>query len=749
MAVIGLALGLTSCMRTAEEKSAAWVRSAKTSIQRKNYDGAVHDLLNAIQTTPKMAEAHYLLGEALLQSGHPARAVRSFLAAADLEPTRTDAHLKIAEILNEMGDNTLLPQAKDHAHRAWEQRPNDPDALHTLAVSELRMGETKAAVGHLEQALGIAPGHAKSSETLAQVQLSVDKNAGSAEQTLRRALEHSLKPTEALVALGKFYVVTGHAAAAETQYRAAIAADPNNGPALMELARLKQRTGNLAETEQTLRRLSSLPDKAYRPLHALFLLQNGRQGEAITELKKEWSSDPSNTEVRGRLVDAYFLTNQLSDAEKLLSVVLAKDAGDSAALEQQGKLYLRKGRFQDAERSLTQALRLRPESAPASYALAQAHRNQGHTQESVQAFRRALESDPAMLQARIELSESLRNSHSLRDALVVLDSAPASQKEQLPFLTERGWVLLALGRYAEAKPGAMRALAMARTPATLVQSGLVELQDKRYDAARTLLEEAVKTAPANVEALNAIAYSLASENKVTAATERIRKQAALLPQSAEVQLLLGHWQEQAGELAAAGTAYAAAAAADPANVPAVLAAARIDMLQGRWESARSRVQGILTKEPRNVNALLGLGMIEEGTGRNQAAIQVYRSLLQIDSSHYVAKNNLAALLGENPAGLEEALLLARDAKRGLPESPEIDDTLGWIYCRKGLYSNAIQHLEDAAHRMRGARVHYHLAIAYLGAGDRNRGLKALATARKMDPGLPEAAQAEQMAARTQ
>jgi tetratricopeptide (TPR) repeat protein len=94
--------------------------------------------------------------------------------------------------------------------------------------------------------------------------------------------------------------------------------------------------------------------------------------------------------------------------------------------------------------------------------------------------------------------------------------------------------------------------------------------------------------------------------------------------------------------------------------------------------------------------------------------------------------------------LEEAFRLARDAKRGLPGTPEIDDTLGWIYCRMGLYQNAVPHLESAVSRMKDARVHYHLAIAYLGAGQRDRGIKALATAQQMDPSLPEAAMADKM-----
>ena len=94
--------------------------------------------------------------------------------------------------------------------------------------------------------------------------------------------------------------------------------------------------------------------------------------------------------------------------------------------------------------------------------------------------------------------------------------------------------------------------------------------------------------------------------------------------------------------------------------------------------------------------------------------------------------------------MREAFQLASEAKRASGE-PEIDDTLGWIYCRLGQYPAAIKHLEDSASQLKGARVRYHLAVAYFGAGDRSRGLKTLAAARKLDRSLPEAAVAKQMA----
>ena len=63
------------------------------------------------------------------------------------------------------------------------------------------------------------------------------------------------------------------------------------------------------------------------------------------------------------------------------------------------------------------------------------------------------------------------------------------------------------------------------------------------------------------------------------------------------------------------------------------------MVQGRWDSARNQIQGVLSRDPRNTNALLALGMLEEGTGHNDAAIQAYRKIVEIDSSNPIAKKS--------------------------------------------------------------------------------------------------------------
>jgi tetratricopeptide (TPR) repeat protein len=746
--VLSLGFALTGCTRSPEERSANWVHSAKTDIQRKDYSPAIIKLQNALQATPKRAEVHYQMGLALLGRGLPNKALMYFKNAADLQPSHTDARLKIAELLNGTQDPQLLSFAEQHARAALEQRANDPEALHALGLAEWRQGKSAAAVEHLERALVIDPAHLKSAITLAALRLTAFHQTAAAEQILRTAVEHSPGKAPALVALGSFYVTAGRLADAETQFHQAIVIDPKDGQALLELAKLQEISGRRAEADQTLARLSSLPDNTYRSLHAIFLFQHGQRDAAIAELKRYWERDPADTEVRRRLVDFYLQLNRLEPAEQVLAAALRRNGRDPDALEQQGRLLLRRERFQDAEKSLTEALRIRPESGSAHYLLAQTYDAQGRALLQRQELQSAVERDPALLPARVELAQNLRLEKAFHKALDVIDAAPAAQKQELSLVVERGWVLFALERFSDAELTIRQAMAISRSPAVLMQAGLMALREKKNDAGRALLEEALTAAPEDREILNAIAYSLAAENKMPAAIARVRKQAAAFPQSAPLQVMLASWLEQAGDLNGAGMAYHAATAADAAYIPARIGAARLEMMQGRWDSARAYVHGVLAKDPRNIDGLLALGMLEEATGHYPAAIKTYRALLEIDPAHVAAKNNLVVRLSENPATRQEALLLAQELKQAVPNDPEIDDTAGWAFYQAGHYRTAINYLEDAVQKTKTARPRYHLAMAYFAAGQRTQGQKTLAAAKQQDPALPEAVLAQKIAEST-
>ena len=116
--------------------------------------------------------------------------------------------------------------------------------------------------------------------------------------------------------------------------------------------------------------------------------------------------------------------------------------------------------------------------------------------------------------------------------------------------------------------------------------------------------------------------------------------------------------------------------------------------------------------------------------------------MAIDDKNPLALNGLAYLLTESGQP-DEAIRYAQKAKEVAPGSAAVDDTLGWTYFRKGMYAMAVTHLESATAKEGTALRRYHLAMAYLKAGDPKRGRQTFEAALKMDPKLPEAQIARQ------
>lgn len=65
------------------------------------------------------------------------------------------------------------------------------------------------------------------------------------------------------------------------------------------------------------------------------------------------------------------------------------------------------------------------------------------------------------------------------------------------------------------------------------------------------------------------------------------------------------------------------------------------------------------------------------------------------------------------------LNLAEKARRKAPNSPDVADTLGWVYTRKGLNDSAVQIFNEAIKEYSDEpAIRYHLGVALLQQGKR-------------------------------
>ena len=228
--------------------------------------------------------------------------------------------------------------------------------------------------------------------------------------------------------LGEFYLSQGKTAEADKQFRQALALDPQNGPALMNLATMQVRAGQTDQAEQTYRQIAALPEKQYKPIHAQFLFQSGKRDLAIAEFEKLTAADPEDRNLRTDLVKAYLAVNRVGDAERVLTAALKKNGLDVDALIQRSRIYLDSGKYAQAQADLNQVLHFRSNSAEAHYLLAKVSQGRGDTALQKQELGQALKLDPTYVLARVELAQALLASQAAQSALQLLDETPKEQK---------------------------------------------------------------------------------------------------------------------------------------------------------------------------------------------------------------------------------------------------------------------------------------------------------------------------------
>jgi tetratricopeptide (TPR) repeat protein len=736
------ALAVTGCRRTPEAKMAKFLADGEKQMEKKDYPRAILQFRNAAQAKPKEAEPYYQLGLAYLASGD-LRAVASLRKTIELNPKHTGAMLRLAELMSTSLDKKNVADAEKYVTQVLSASPDNVDALNTLAFTELKLGKPEDAEQHLRQALEKFPANLRTSVNLARIKLS-QKDLKGAEEVLKQAVAHAPKSPEPAEALGQLYNVLGRSPEAEQQFRAALTINAKYGPALRDLGALQVRTGQIGPAEQTYKQLSTMQEKEYKPLYALYLFRAGRHAEGIAEFQRLAKDDPADRNIRTALVQAYLAVNRAGEAEKVLGDALKKNSKDVDALLQRSRIYLVSGKYTEAQADLTQVLGVRKDSAEAHHMLSKVYQARGDAANRHQELTEALRVNAAYLPARLELAEVLVATNAARSALNLLNETPESQKKSARVAIQRNWALLAAGEIAELRTEIDRLLAVARVPEVLLQDAAVKLNQKDFIGARSPLEEVLKRNPGELRALSLLMSSYSGQKQPAAGVQKVKEYAAQVPKSAPVQNFLGRVLLGSGDAAAARKAFEAAKAAAPGYFPADLALAQLDIAEGKGDVARKSLSALIDRNAGRAEAHVLLASLDSKTGNQAAAIGHYRKVLEIDPRNAGTLNNLAYLLAENTSQPDEALKYAAQAKEIAPASPEVDDTLGWIYYRKGIYPTAVKYLESATANSGTAVRKYHLAMAYLKAGDLKRGQQTLEAALKIDSKLPEAQAALQV-----
>jgi tetratricopeptide (TPR) repeat protein len=332
---------------------------------------------------------------------------------------------------------------------------------------------------------------------------------------------------------------------------------------------------DLEGAERALRRTLELRP-GYAPAHMRLgnvLLARDRVEAAAAELELALELEPTLQPTRVALAQVRLSQGELEDSEKLLLEILAEAPRHAQALSTLGQVFMRQGRRDEAREIAARAR---------------------------SAARYNLYSDPLMGEVDSEVRSSV-------------------------VLWERAKAFFENGNYEQAARGLRLVVELqpsnadAHLQLAIAYGNLGDSERARYH-----LERTVTLDPDYVEPRIRLAIVHLDQEDPTAAVEHLRKALELDPEDPDAGWLLGKALVSAGDLRGGLASYEQARAKQP-EVPSwahndwgsALAQA------GQPDAALAHFQTVLEEDPDNAQALFYTGLVLEGLGRLEEALESY------------------------------------------------------------------------------------------------------------------------------
>ena len=725
---------VSACSNPETQKRRHFERGNQYAAEKRD-EFAVVEYASAVKIDPMFGEARLKLAETHERMGNLAVAAPEYIRAADALPDNRDAQLKATEILL-LGRR--FDDAKARAATLLAKNPTDVDAmlLHANAMAALR--DPAGAVAEIEEALKVSPDSSKAYVNLGAVRMQTGE-AKQAEAAFRRAIELDPSSSNAKLALANFLWAAERAPEAEAALKELIAREPQNVLANRMLGVLYLTTRRTNEAEQPLKTVAEVSKApAARFQLADYYVSAGRTQDAVNVLNSLSSDQATFANAELRLAALDYDQGRVPEAHKRLDAVLARAPNFAPGLVAKAQWLTKENKLDEALAPAKAAISADPQSAPAHFALAVLHDRRRETADAVKSYNEVLRLNPRAVAAQVELSRLSLTSGDTAAALRFAEEARQTQPASVDARVAVARSLVMAGNLERAENEIAVLLKGAPASAAVhAVNGLYQARRRNSQAARTAYERSLELSPGYLEALGGLTALDIAENKPAQAVARLEAEAARTPSSAPLLTLLARAHGAVGNQAKEEQVLRRAVTVDPRFTDGYAMLAQLYLRQKRTAEARAEFEGMVRRDPNAAGPRTMIGMLLEAEGKTEEARKSYEATVKANENAAVAANNLAFIYAEQGVNLDVALQLAQSAKQRLPEDPNVDDTIGWIYYKKDLPSMAVGPLEASLKRLRTpaeqAEVLYHLGLTYAKLGDKAKARNALESALKLNP----------------
>jgi cellulose synthase operon protein C len=704
---------LAACSRDPNVRKQKYFESGQRYFEKGKYREAAIQFGNAVQVDPHYAQAHYQLAQTYLRLQDWSRAYQELTRTIDVDPKNTRAHLDIANLLIA---GRQFPDALHHLDVVQGIEPANPELHVGLANLNAAQNNLPEALQEMKKAIELGPDRAQSYLELALLELRAN-DADGAESNFKKAVTVDPKAMNAQLALGSFYQSRSRFPEAEQQFRHAMEVDPKNPEPRASLARLYMAEGKKAEAEEFLRKVKGdFPDNSvgYRMLGD-FYFANGDVDKAVAEYGALYQQHPRDLQLKKNYVQLLILKNRLDEARKLDNEILKGNPSDTEALIFKGQIALRDLKPQEAVDSLQTAIKNDPDNGVAHYHLGAAFDQLGNLERAESEWRQAVKSRPDLVDAQRALAGVAIRKSDVNSLAQAADQIINFQPTAPDGYIFRSIAEINRRQATKAEDDIHKAIEVApQSPVGYVQMGNFRLLEKKYKEAESYYQQALDRDPNSVDALSGMANLYLTQKQPDNAIAAVNSQLAKAPNNSGFHDLLGtllydHKKDAKG----AEAELKKAVELDNKNSDALMKLGRVQALEGQAGQAIATYEQSLKTNPRDFRFYILIGELYEYQKDWDHAKDYYQKALGLQPDNALASNNLAYVMLQQGGNVDVALSMAQTARRGMPDSPNVADTLGWAYYQKGVYNTAVDLFKEAVKKSPDdPTFHYHLGLAY-------------------------------------
>jgi tetratricopeptide (TPR) repeat protein len=747
LAAIAIAMTAAACAKDPQKAKVEYFESGNRYFDQKKYQEAVVEYRNAIQQDPKYGEARYKLAEAYAKLDDARNAYREYIRAADLLPSNTDAQLRAGTLLLLAGQ---YEDARTRADKVLAMQPKNIEAQVLRANSLAGLKNMDAAIEEINEAIALDPGKATTYANLGALE-QVRGRAAEAEVAFKKAIEADPKSVIALLAYSNFLIAAGRGQEAEGSIKQALTIEPKNALANRALAALYMGSNRREEAEPVLKTLAEGGDATSRLQLADYYLGMNRPNDAMPLLDAVSKETAHFAEAKARIAAIQFAQGKKADANKTVDEVLAKQPNNAMLLLAKARLLLADRNVNEAVTKVKAAISADPRSIGAHYMLGSLQASRGEAEEAMASFREVLKLNPRAVAAQLQLSQLELSRGSSESSLQLAQEAVTNQPNNPLARLMLVRSLTARGEHGRAETEVKALLAKYPNAAAVhAQAGMVALARQDLAVARRSFEKALTLDQNSMDALTGMVMIDIGTRQPADAIKRIDERLARTPNVAGVHMLSARARLANKDTAGAEASLRKAIELDSSLLQAYTMLGGLYLSQKKPDEAIAEFERVVAKQPKNIAAHTMIGMILQAQGKGAEAQKRYEQVVAMDNRAAVASNNLAWMYAEADVNLDQALTLAQAAKAELPDQPEVNDTLGFVYLKKNLATLAVPPLRLSVEKdPKNPVYHYRLGVAYSKTGDKDGARKELQEALKLNATFPGADDAKQILASLQ